>query len=436
VTPCADLRLSVLGGSSPGIPALLSALTRARRRGELGEVDVRLQGRNALRLERIGRYAQLCRDAEFPVRVSTRLDEALDGATHVLCMIRPGGMEGRAQDEALALRAGTPADEGIGLGGLSCYLRGRRLMKEIAEQCREQAPSALFLQMTSPLGLNVAIARQAFGAQAFGVCELPVTTASAVMDTLSAQGFDDVTRYRCLGLNHQSWLYDFRDADGEDITWDVVRAIDTEPLLGIDRDIVRDMAAIPMSYMRLYFHTSRIVESQRQRARGRGEELAAWSQRLDAAYCWGDAPDIQAVSRLLTERRMNWFEDAVVPVLAASVQTETRRMPLNLPATASVDGVRPDAIVETDCEISARGIQPIPAPPLPTGPWEITLQLLDFERAVLALRDSPSESELAEVLELHPLTRGCELRQIARELAAIEPIAARSTRGVGQFLAT
>ncbi len=422
MTACAELRLSVLGGSSPGIPVLLSALAKARRLGRLGDVEVRLHGRNQLRLERIRQYSERCGDVDYPIRVSTQLDEALDGATHILCMLRPGGMEGRAHDEALALRAGTPADEGIGIGGLSCFLRSRRLMKAIVEQCRDEAPDALFLQMTSPLGLNVAISRRAFGPRAFGVCELPMTTASAVARELSMKGFDPPPRGRCLGLNHQSWLYDFRDASGADVTRHVIRAIDTERLLEIEPQIVRDLGAIPMHYMRLYFHTSRVVESQQRRTVSRGEELEAWARRLNAAYCSGDEPDIEAVAQLLATRRMNWFDDGAVPILAASVRDIPQTMPLNLPAAAAVHGVPIDAIVETDCEISSHGIRAIPAPPLPTGPREITCQLLAFEQAVLSLPEPPSAGALAGVLELHPLARGRELRPIARELAAIEPL--------------
>ena len=53
MTACAELRLGVLGGSSPGIPVLLCALAKSRRLGCLGDVEVRLHGRNRLRLERI-----------------------------------------------------------------------------------------------------------------------------------------------------------------------------------------------------------------------------------------------------------------------------------------------------------------------------------------------------------------------------------------------
>jgi 6-phospho-beta-glucosidase len=295
-------------------------------------------------------------------------------------------------------------------------------MTALVERCRDVAPNALFLQMSSPLGLNVAIARRVFGPRAFGVCELPATTASAISRELSASGFDGLPRGRCLGLNHQSWLYDFRDTSGVDVTRDVVRAVDTSQLLSIEPQIVRDLGAIPMTYMQLYFHTDRVLEFQRRRARSRGEELQAWAQKLDAAYCAGDAPDAEAVCALLAERRMNWFDEGVVPVLEASVQSEARTLPLNLDAGTSVPGVPHDAIVETDCEISSHGIDAIPAPPLPPGPWDMTRQLVAFERAALSLPPTPSTHELAETLELHPLTRECDLKRVASELAAIQPL--------------
>jgi hypothetical protein len=80
-----------------------------------------------------------------------------------MCLVRAGGMNGRARDEALALAAGVPADEGLAAGGLACFLRGRALISALAARCRSFAPSAVFLQMSSPLGLNVAITRDAFG---------------------------------------------------------------------------------------------------------------------------------------------------------------------------------------------------------------------------------------------------------------------------------
>jgi 6-phospho-beta-glucosidase len=417
------LHLAVLGGSSPGIPALLSALAESQRHGRLMEIEVRLHGRNEQRLARIRRFAELQMERPLAIEVSTQLDEVLAGATHVLCMLRPGGMAGRAQDEALALRAGTPADEGLGIGGLACFLRGRELIAQVAARCSELAPEALFLQMTSPLGLNVALSRRSLSEQAIGVCELPIVTAARISSELHGRGFIGEIRARCFGLNHQSWLYGFQTEDGADVTDRVLAILDTDKLIGIDATLVRRLGAIPMRYMRLYFHTDRVLDEQQDQRRCRGEALLEWSRRLDDAYCGGSEPDVQAISRLLAERRMDWFEKAVVPVIEASTSADTRRMPLSVAAGGLAEGVKPHAIVEMDCEVSASGVRGLPALPLPPVPQEITRRLLMFEEAALALAERLRPADVAEVLALHPLRPAANLTAVARALASLPPAA-------------
>jgi 6-phospho-beta-glucosidase len=415
------VRLAVLGGSSPGAPVLLEALEASRRAGRLDDIEVRLHGRNGQRLERIQRYIELQSGPAIKVLSSTRLEDVVTGATHVLCMLRPGGMEGRAHDEALALSAGTPADEGLGVGGLACFLRGRALMREVAERCAVLAPDALFLQMTSPLGLNVAIARRAFGERALGVCELPMTTSASVSSALASQGFKRDINRRCFGLNHQSWLYAFRDESGADITQEVLQQLDAAALVGVDSDIVRQHGAIPMNYLRLYLHTPRVLAEQRAQKACRGEQLAEWSRRLDDAYCAGPGPHVDAIADLLGSRRMNWFSHGVVPVIEASLAETPRIMPLNVASAGAVEGVATEAIVEVDCLVSRHGIDPIPAPPLPPLPAELTRQLLDFEQATLDLDEHPSAEAVEAVLGLHPLTPADAGASLASALAAIRP---------------
>jgi 6-phospho-beta-glucosidase len=420
MTRRSDIRLAVLGGGSPGIPVLLQALEDTRRRGGLARIEVCLYGRDAIKLERIRHYVRAASIAWFRIGTSTRLDEALADATHVLSMIRPGGMEGRARDESLAIRAGVPADEGIGAGGLACFLRGRRLMRVVAERCSTKAPHALFLQMTSPLGLNVAIARSALGSRACGVCELPIVTAAAVSHEMAKAGFPGPVVSRCLGLNHQSWLYSFRNKAGADVTDAVLRSIDTSQLLQIDADVVQRHGAVPMPYLRLYFHTDRVLRAQREQRSTRGKQLSIWSSHLQEAYCLGSAPDSAAIARLLNERRMDWFQEAVVPIIEASLDEEPRVLPLNVPVESAVEGIDPQVIVEIDCEISSGGIRPLPAPQLPPLPRKLTWRLIDFERAALQLPECPRPARIAEVLALHPLTPPESVAGLAEELAGVQ----------------
>ena len=115
--------LTVLGGSSPATPVLIESLRKAQLEGALGALELRLFGRNELQLRRIRDYFHATSESHAgpALQISTHCDiaGAVRGASHILCMIRAGGMDGRAHDERLALSAGVPADEGLAVGGRS-----------------------------------------------------------------------------------------------------------------------------------------------------------------------------------------------------------------------------------------------------------------------------------------------------------------------------
>jgi len=421
------LTLTVLGGSSPATPVLIDALRRSQRAGRLDAIEVRLHGRNFARLDGIAAYAtrRLAREADGagapapPLRVvpGKTLAEAFEGATDVLCMVRPGGMPGRAADEAIARAAGSPADEGLGVGGLACYLRGREVITGLAAAAARHAPRANYLQMSSPLGVNVELTRRAFGARAFGVCELPLTTAAKLARAVADQGGGWATHHHA-GLNHQSWLYDFRDAEGNDVTARVLEAIPAGSSLGVETAVIRAAGAVPVHYLKMFLHTEREVAAQRA-AESRGHTLDRWSRRIEAALAAGAAGDAQ-VDALLAERRMDWFDEGIVPVLEALHGEGARSMPLNVPAGEAFPGASRDAIVEVDCEVSRHGVVARAVPALPDAPAALTRRLLDYERAVLALPADADEERLAEALALHPLAPRAGLREVARQLAAVK----------------
>jgi 6-phospho-beta-glucosidase len=420
------MRLAVLGGTSSGIPAFIEALRTSQEQGRLGTIDVRLVGRDPAKLAGVHSYITcwLRSRAEAPchelsLTVHTQLSEAVEGATHVLCMVRPGGMAGRARDEALARAAGVPADEGIAVGGLACFLRGRQIMQALAKQCRESAPSAIFLQMSSPLGLNVAITREAFGSAAYGVCELPLVTKKKVLRHVASRLPRECVSARCAGLNHQSWLYAFTDQAGRDCTADVLGAIDGAALVDVESEIIRDFGAVPMPYLRLYLHTERVLAEQAG-SRLRGSELASWTNRLDQAFRRASACT-ELIRGLLAERRMNWFEEGVLPVLEAFSSDEGSCVPLNVPCAGALAGIAAESIIEIDCSVSSSGAVALPVPPLPAKPLALTLKLVAYERAVLELPAAPSSGDLAEILSMHPIAPMAGIARTSRALSRIRP---------------
>jgi 6-phospho-beta-glucosidase len=410
--------LCVIGASSVGTPILIEEIARAQWQGSLPALRLRLFGRTGARLSRVvehGRFrlSRLLQETpgaqDIVLEPCRELSAALAGADLVLCQVRPSGMAGRVLDEELSLALGLPADEGLGPSGLSCYLRGRSAMDALHESVHRYAGGAPYLQLTSPLGLVVARARRRYGLRCFGVCELPTTTIAKVCRTVAQTVGTTHLRVVHAGLNHQAWLHAFHDDAGRDRTQEVVRAIPSSEIVGIEPAVIRRLGAVPLPYLRLYYHTTAVVAAQRSSRETRGRHLARWAARAEAAYLAEPGPDHEALMAILAERRMDWYAEGVVPAIAAFLSSAPRTIPLNLPSAGALPGAPDDAIVELPCVVAAGVATPVPVPPLSAGPRELTRRLIAYEAAALALDDAPDDDALADVLALHPLVPSTEL---------------------------
>ena len=418
-----EMGLTILGGSSVGTPVLLLAIMRGVTIGYLPPTRVSLYGRNAQRLERVKRYteAMASRMSAIPgvrknhVSIATYTEEreALRDADYVLCQIRPGGMAGRAADEGMAIAAGVPGDEGLGPSGLVCYLRGRATIRRIVEACARWAPQAVLLQMTSPLSLVVADSLSVFGDQVYGICELPMTTSARVCAYVEPRLKSGPLNHAHAGLNHRSWLYAFTNADGNDVTEQVISAIDDAAVVCIEPDTIGKFGAIPVSYLRLFLETEEELQRQQKRKTTRGAVLQQWTDRLDAAYCAPDGPRIGDVTRLLAQRRMDWYDEGVLPILAAFAGSQPVRLPLNLRNGRALPDLPETSIVEVTCLVSDGIARPESIPGLPPDPAQLTRVLAAYEAQVLRLPNRPPISQLEDVLSIHPLVPRTVIKHLA-----------------------
>lgn len=428
--------VAVLGGTSVGTPCLIRALAEARQADRLPDLELRLHGRALARGERLVDYAAATipgagrgAEAALRLRAVADLEAALARCDVVVCQVRPGGMEARAADEALATGEGVPGDEGLGPSGLASFLRGRPVMDRIAEAWARLAPEATFLHLTSPLGLTVARLSDRAGRRALGVCELPATTSAALLARVEPRLGRGSLRHAHFGLNHWAWLYDFRDERGVDRTAEVLEAAaDGEE--EVEAAVARREGAVPVPYLRLYYHAEREFARQRARERPRGLELAAWAAELEAAYLASGGPAAARVGELLGRRRMNWYEDGVVPALAAACGGGREGNGDGAELVLNVTGVEPGGIaVELPCRLAPDGgratVTPRPQPPLPDGPAALFRRTAAYERAALELPDVPRVDDLAEVLAAHPLVADEALAiRLARRVATTAAAAA------------
>src|SRR5262249_47224204 len=150
-------KVALLGGSSAFTPALARDLAAAAP----PPIALHLWGRSPARLELVRRAcSRFGERVPLAVRATTRLEEALEGASVVVQQVRVGGAAARDHDESFPLPFGIPGDEGIGPSGLAAAIRSAPVLRRLAGPIRARAPDAVVLNLTAPLGPTTACLRE------------------------------------------------------------------------------------------------------------------------------------------------------------------------------------------------------------------------------------------------------------------------------------
>ena len=154
-----------------------------------------------------------------PATIEPHLDRraALDGADHVISMIRVGGHEGLRLDFEIPARHGvrqTMADT-LGIGSIFRALCTIPALLELARELHEVAPGAWLYNYTNPMAALVwAIYAGTAHQRVVGVCMSPENTAQQLAE-LAGVPFGQIA-YVAGGMNHQSWILRL-EHDGQDL---------------------------------------------------------------------------------------------------------------------------------------------------------------------------------------------------------------------------
>ena len=404
-------KVAVLGGSSAFTPALADALADAAR--DLPDLEVRLHGRNEQHLTVITRFCnRLARRRCVPHEYTRTLSvtEACRDARVIVNQMRVGGWAGRAHDDTFPLEFGIPGDETIGPGGLASAVRSVPVVLAAArEAAAAAAPGAWFLNMTNPLGILLSALGEVEGLRAVGLCELPGLTLEKALRLAGVPGGAEEVEKDYLGLNHQGWFVRIR-FQGEDLLPRIfARAGEAEAaaFFKVDPEKMESLHALPLPYMRIYYHTAREAERAKARAASRGEELAALSRRLYEAY---EASGEGVLPGLIRRRGLVWIRTALVPALSAILGGEARTLYVSERNGGYIPGLPPGAVVEKRALLGPEGVKPYPflgMRPEREGPLGGFVRFLEkvvrFEAAALEAARDPSVERIVEALRIHPL---------------------------------
>ena len=373
-------KLTVLGGGTPFTAALFDAIAASEYC--LQPQQLMLFGRDRTALDIVARRGQHCLGRfGWVVKNTTNLDEALDGARHILHQIRYGGLDGREQGERLSERFGLPADETLGPAALQTAICTASAVQQTARAIAARCPGAWTLNLTNPLSVTTALFVREGVTRAIGICELPEATATAVADVLCIAASE--LRWEYAGLNHRGFLYNC-SREGEPLLPRIVEALRTRNLAGVTRSDVERLQAVPSKYFAMLRRPGATV----RRAQILREVRADLLRELAAD------PTISPPS--LMKRNVDWYSKAVVPLLAGLASPDLHSRVVNV---MGPDGV----VIETRTTIASDRAVPVTGAVPPPAVQSWIRRFSAHEHAVLAATLAVSDTAVRKALTLDPL---------------------------------
>ncbi|SME97559.1 6-phospho-beta-glucosidase [Streptomyces sp. Amel2xC10] len=420
------MKLTILGGGGFRVPLVYGALLTDRGDGRV--TDVVLYDLDAGRLQAVARVLaeQAAGVPDAPaVTATTDLDDALRGADFVFSAIRVGGLEGRADDERVALAEGVLGQETVGAGGIAYGLRTVPVAVDIARRVARLAPDAWLINFTNPAGLVTEAMSRRLGDRVIGICDSPVGLGRRIARVLGADPDEAWIDY--VGLNHLGWVRGLRVAGRDELPRlladpGLLGSFEEGKLFGVDW--LRSLGAIPNEYLHYYYFNRETVRAYQRAEKTRGAFLAGQQARFYEEMRDPDAAALAAWDRTRAEREATYmsenretadagdrdaddlsggYEKVALALMRAIARDERATLILNVRNGSTLGALDADAVIEVPCLVDANGAHPMAAAPLPGHAAGLVTAVKAVEREVLAAAESGSRATAVKAFALHPL---------------------------------
>jgi 6-phospho-beta-glucosidase len=427
------MKLAVLGGGGFRFPLVHHALSHSA-------VPIDELVLHDISADRLTVIDAVVRGTGHNVRVTTDLDDALDGAGLVLAALRVGGVDARVRDEREAIDLGVIGQETVGAGGLASALRVVPVVDDIAARIARSAPRAWVISMTNPAGIVTEAMAATLGDRVIGVCDSPVALirrVSAALDLDPGTSLAEVTAAAdvdYLGLNHLGWLRSLR-VDGTDLLptfiADAARIARVEEGRLIGADLLQSLGTVPNEYLYWFYARDEAYRALVAAGRTRGEHVrdrqnafyrAALASPDDAATLWQEANDERNrsyFSELRVDERdhadiaVGGYESVAVALAEALTGVARSRLVLNVRNATTIAALPPDAVIETVCDVDTSGARPRPTAEPTAHELGLMSTIKDCEQTIIAAARQRSPALALRAFATHPLVGSLT---VAREL--------------------
>ncbi|MFF9132836.1 MULTISPECIES: 6-phospho-beta-glucosidase [unclassified Streptomyces] len=439
------MRLTILGGGGFRVPLVYGALLTDRAEGRV--TDVVLHDVDPDRLSAISRVLaeQATGVADAPrVTTTTDLDDALRGADFVFSAIRVGGLQGRADDERVALAEGVLGQETVGAGGIAYGLRTVPVAVDIAARVARLAPDAWVINFTNPAGLVTEAMSRHLGDRVIGICDSPVGLGRRIARVLGADPGRAWIDY--VGLNHLGWVRGLR-VEGRD---ELPRLLADPGLLGsfeegrlFGAEWLWSLGAIPNEYLHYYYFNRETVRAYREAELTRGAFLRQQQARFYDEARDAATPALAAWNRTRAEREATYmaenreaagagereaddlsggYEKVALALMRAIARDERTTLILNVRNRSTLSVLDAEAVIEVPCLVDANGAHPVAVDPLPGHATGLVCAVKAVEREVLAAAESGSYATAVKAFALHPLVDSVTVaRRLVDGYRAVHP---------------
>ncbi|MET9759093.1 6-phospho-beta-glucosidase [Streptomyces sp. NPDC006372] len=420
------MKLTILGGGGFRVPLVYGALLQDHAEGRVTHVV--LHDLDAGRLSAVTRVLaeQAAGVPDAPeVTATTDLDEALRGADFVFSAIRVGGLQGRADDERVALAEGVLGQETVGAGGIAYGLRTVPVAVDIARRVARLAPDAWVINFTNPAGLVTEAMSRHLGDRVIGICDSPVGLGRRIARVLGANPKEAWIDY--VGLNHLGWVRGLRVAGRDELPRlladpDLLGSFEEGKLFGVDW--LRSLGAIPNEYLHYYYFNREAVRAYQQAEKTRGAFLHDQQARFYAEMSNPGAPALKVWDDTRAEREATYmaenretagagerdeddlsggYEKVALALMRAIARDERTTLILNVRNQRTLSVLDTDAVIEVPCLVDANGAHPVTVDPLPGHATGLVCAVKAVEREVLAAAESGSRTTAVKAFALHPL---------------------------------
>lgn len=197
---------------------------------ELGEFDIALFDIDPERLN--DSYLMLCninKKYHGKATIKKYLDrkEALKDSLVVVNAIQVGGYDATMVDFDIPKKYGLKQTIGdtLGIAGIFRGLRTIPVLESICKDMEEVCPNALFINYANPMAILTGYLQKYLWPNTVGLCHSVQHCVKGLLESVKMNEYIGHTKQRIGGINHQAWLLEVLDENGNDLYPEIKRRI-------------------------------------------------------------------------------------------------------------------------------------------------------------------------------------------------------------------